>query len=101
MSITTTTLCVGQVVWSAAGHDKDRFYMVVNLEKDAVWIADGKRRTLASPKRKNPIHLRKTNTVLDPDAVTTDKKLRQALAGFNHPTPDAPPANKEGGTKLV
>ena len=93
------TFTEGRVVYSAAGHDKNRFYMVVKCEGDAIYIADGKRRKLEKPKRKNPIHLRRTNTVLDPLAITTDKKLRNALAPLNNPS--AAPNEEEGGTKLV
>lgn len=73
----------GRVVRAVAGHDKDRFYMVVKLSESGVYIADGKLRKLDKPKRKNPKHLRKTNTILDPESVTTDKKLRLALLPFN------------------
>ena len=51
----------GEVVFSAAGHDKERFYAVVEVGEDGCpLIADGKRRKLQSPKRKNPKHLRPT-----------------------------------------
>ena len=51
---------IGRVVRSNAGHDGDRFYAVVAVDADAVWIADGKCRKRAKPKRKNPRHLSKT-----------------------------------------
>lgn len=45
----------GEVVFSAAGHDKGSFYAVVGAGEDgSPLIADGKRRKLVSPKRKNP-----------------------------------------------
>lgn len=72
----------GRVVKSVAGHDKNKFYVVVRAEGDSVWIADGRARKLESPKRKNIRHIRTTNTVLDLQAVTTDKQLRLALAPF-------------------
>ncbi|MCL2857751.1 MAG: KOW domain-containing RNA-binding protein [Oscillospiraceae bacterium] len=74
---------VGSVVWATAGRDKHRFYAAVKLGQDEVFIADGKRRKLESPKRKNILHLRPTKTVLEGTALRTDKQLRLALAPFN------------------
>lgn len=83
----------GRVVRAIAGHDKDRFYVVITAEQDRICIADGKRRKLAKPKAKNPLHIRVTNTVLDLSTVETDKKLREALWRFNE-------AGKEEGIDL-
>ena len=44
----------GSVVKSMAGHDSDRFYVVVRLEGDFAYIADGKVRKLENPKKKTP-----------------------------------------------
>lgn len=74
---------VGQVVWSAAGHDKDGFYVVVKVEEDgSLRIADGKRRKLGNPKRKNPKHLWSTRSVVDLTQIGSDKALRRALAAL-------------------
>ena len=90
---------IGSVVWASAGRDKHKFYAVVRFEQGEVFIADGKRRKLATPKRKNIAHLRLTKTVLEASSLTTDKQLRQALCPFN----EEPGTQKEqkGGTKLV
>lgn len=74
-------LAVGMVVKSAAGRDSGGWYAVVKEENGFVYIADGKTHKLSSPKKKNPLHLRKTLTVLDMTDIT-DKKLRTALRGF-------------------
>lgn len=73
---------IGCVARSAAGHDKNRFYAVVKVEDGFVWIADGRLRKLSAPKRKNPKHLCKTNTILPLDGMT-DKRLRELLRPFN------------------
>jgi len=44
-------------------------------------IADGKRRKLASPKRKNLRHLQRTDQFVELDGVT-DKKLRNVLKQY-------------------
>lgn len=73
----------GQVVYSAAGHDKDSFYVVVQVEADgSCRIADGRRRSLAAPKRKNPKHLRPTRSVIQLAQIGSDKALRRALAAL-------------------
>ena len=90
----------GRVVYSAAGRDKHRFYAVVGHCEGEVLIADGKRRKIEKPKRKNVLHLRPTNTVLEAFALSTDKQLRKALAPLNNGT--ASTRNQtEGGTRLV
>ena len=74
-------LQLGSVVCAVAGRDKPGFFAVVSLEP--LLIADGKARKLAAAKRKNPLHLRPTKTVLEASAFATDKQLRLALAPFN------------------
>ena len=46
-------LTKGMIVRSMAGHDKNRFYVVLDLCEGDAWIADGKQRKLERPKRKN------------------------------------------------
>lgn len=77
---------IGMIVKSISGHDKDRFYVLVGLEKGYGYIADGKRRKLEKPKRKNIIHLSKTNCVLKMDSLDTNLKLRRALWSHNDNT---------------
>ncbi len=76
----------GEVVFSAAGHDKERFYAVVGLGEDGCpLIADGKRRKLMSPKRKNPKHLRPTGKRVELAEIGSDRALRRALAALELP----------------
>jgi len=76
-------MCLGKVVKSTAGHDKNRFFCIVGISKDNVKLADGKLRTLEKPKTKNTKHIQNTSTVLDLSVVDTNKKLRAALRSFN------------------
>lgn len=48
---------LGMFAVSKAGHDKGRMYLVIGDEGDAVYLADGKIRTLENPKRKKKKHL--------------------------------------------
>ncbi len=74
----------GMIVKSVAGHDKDRFYLVIKLEKNRVYIADGKKRMLASLKAKNFIHIKMTKDCVDVKKFDTDKKIRQLLHKYNY-----------------
>jgi ribosomal protein L14E/L6E/L27E len=51
----------GTVVFSKAGRDKGGAMVVLAAEENFLTLADGKRRTLASPKRKKVKHVQPTN----------------------------------------
>ena len=56
----------GSVVIAKAGRDKGRAFAVIEVLSDReVLIADGKRRPIERPKRKNVIHLQATHTTVD------------------------------------
>ncbi len=50
-------------MFSKSGHDKGGAFVVIALEEEYLYIADGKRRTLEKPKRKKIKHVQKTNYV--------------------------------------
>lgn len=53
-----TTFAVGDVVISTHGHDKNKIFLVVSIDKSQfLAIIDGKARKKDNPKRKNPKHL--------------------------------------------
>lgn len=58
------TLEPGQLVFSIAGRDKGRAYLVMGFDNAAygtfVYVADGKYRKVQCPKRKNIKHLKAT-----------------------------------------
>lgn len=72
----------GTVVRSIAGHDAGRFLAVLTACEGGVLVADGKTRTIGSPKKKNPMHLRRTETVLSERELESDSVLRAALRRF-------------------
>ena len=50
---------IGDIVVSLSGHDKGKYFVVVaEVSADFVLIADGKSRTVESPKLKRKRHLR-------------------------------------------
>lgn len=42
---------------SKAGHDKNSVYVIVGYEKDFVFLANGKTKLIAEPKKKKKIHV--------------------------------------------
>jgi ribosomal protein L14E/L6E/L27E len=71
------------VVKSAAGRDKDRFYVVLRLEAGCAYIADGKIRPLERPKKKNIKHLKPTSAVMEIDCLQGNRSLARALEKHN------------------
>ncbi len=75
-------LQVGMVVCATAGKEKDNFYIVTQLDGRAVYLADGKHRTLSKPKRKNVKHIRPTTEIWELNELT-DRALRRKLQERN------------------
>ncbi|WP_099469097.1 KOW domain-containing RNA-binding protein [Konateibacter massiliensis] len=48
---------VGMLAASKAGHDKDGLYVIIRVEKEYVYLVNGKSRTFDNPKRKNKKHI--------------------------------------------
>ena len=71
-------ITAGMVVISAAGHDNGQWFVVTDADGRYAYLADGKERKLAAPKKKNLKHIRSTGHTLNVDGVT-DKWLRNAL----------------------
>ena len=71
----------GTVVIASAGRDKGGLYAVTQVLDDRyVLIADGKRRPIEKPKKKNLAHLKRTNQVIT--EITTNRQLRITLRDF-------------------
>lgn len=47
----------GMLVKSLAGHDKGKFYVIINIEENIVFLADGSIRTLNRLKKKKKRHV--------------------------------------------
>lgn len=59
-------LQVGSVVKSLKGHDKDKFFVVIEVVSDKyVRIADGKTRKISTPKLKKIKHLESNGEILE------------------------------------
>lgn len=53
----------GKLVFSKAGHDRNRAYIVVDEDNERVWLADGVDRGILNPKKKNRKHVQPAGCV--------------------------------------
>ena len=86
-------LNVGDVVLSKKGRDANNYFMVVSVQNDVVYVADGKKHALAKPKKKNVKHLSYANAHLDgiseklqKGLKVFDSEVKSALRQFNEPS---------------
>lgn len=75
---------VGAVVIPVAGKECGNWFVIVRTDGNYVYIADGKKRKLQFPKRKNLKHLRFTDDIIEMNDIT-DKKLRIVLGNLSTP----------------
>lgn len=80
---------VGQVVFSKCGRDQGRAFIIVSVEEEYVYIADGKLRKVDKPKLKKKKHIQKTNTIITwiqekilEDNKLTNSDIRKALEEY-------------------
>lgn len=76
-------LKIGTVVFATCGRDKCKYFVVLKVEDDFVYIVDGKNRTIDKPKRKNTKHIKLTKTVFDLNNNVTDKKIKKFLTEYS------------------
>ena len=86
----TESIKVGAVVLSTQGRDKGMYFVVVSVEKDVVYLADGGMRKLNAPKKKNVKHVSHSGVVLESIATKLhegkkvfDSEVKSALRQFN------------------
>ena len=63
---------IGHLVYSMAGHDKNKVYAVIQEDSDYVWLADGDIRTIDHLKKKNKKHVQLIKYELSGDTVTNE-----------------------------
>lgn len=77
----------GQVVFSKAGRDKGLAMVVLEVEGEYLFLADGKHRPIKNPKKKKLKHVQPTNTEiqLEYDRGLQDADIRKQLKIFLSP----------------
>ena len=80
---------IGQVVYSKSGHDMGDVQMIVAVEGEYLFLADGRRRKLEKPKRKKKMHVQPTFYVendvaakLQTGAYLLDADIKKALKKY-------------------
>ncbi len=74
-------ITVGMLVYSKAGRDKKNLFLVLDIEKDYAYIADGDMRKAEKPKKKKLIHLQKINNVFeDINKDISNSEIRKIIA---------------------
>lgn len=71
----------GQLVRSLAGHDKGSLMVILEAEGDGqyLYLADGDRRPVESPKRKNRKHVQPICRSLDGAGPWTNEQIKKAI----------------------
>lgn len=77
----------GQVVKSKAGRDKDKIFVIIDLEGEYAYLVDGSLRRIEKPKQKKIKHIQPTNNIiqeikdkLEKDMKVTNVDIRRNLA---------------------
>lgn len=74
----------GSLVYSKAGRDKGRLFMVIDMEADFVYLADGATRRMDNPKRKKQKHIIFTNYTPETRLnAISDSVIRKMLSEYS------------------
>ena len=80
---------IGQLVFSKSGHDKGGLFIIVNIEGEYLYLADGKVRTIEKPKKKKVKHVQKVNYVseqikekIQEESYLNNADLRKAVSQY-------------------
>lgn len=72
----------GCLARSLAGHDKDRYFIILEEDGEYVALADGKGKTVAHPKWKKKKHIQLVKEPLIRAFPVTDETIRKAIVVF-------------------
>jgi len=77
---------IGRLVRSKSGHDKGRYYLVLAAADDMLYLADGRKRGIMNPKKKNIRHVQIVHKVAadlmnkENGKLPSDLEIRAAIA---------------------
>jgi ribosomal protein L14E/L6E/L27E len=72
---------VGQIVFSKKGRDKGRAMVIISVEGEYVFLADGQLRPLNKPKKKKARHIQPTRTIIDEVNAVNINELQTTATG--------------------
>ncbi len=84
-------MVVGQIVFSKAGRDKGKPFIIIGIDDNFIYLADGITRTIDKPKLKKIKHIQVTTTTVCLGEQITDCNLKQAINNYLNST------SKKGG----
>ena len=73
----------GMIVKPQSGHRINKHFVLVKAEENFVYIADGKRKRLSNPKKKNKKHIVVTDKQKIDLNTQTDKSIRKLLNQYD------------------
>lgn len=71
----------GTLAKSKAGHDKDCIYVIISVNDEYVYLADGKKRTIRQAKKKNLKHVQPIGSVRC-GSVTDDEEIKRVVRQY-------------------
>ena len=72
---------IGMLAKSKAGHDKNKIFVIIGIEEEYVFLADGKNRLICQPKKKKIKHIQLIKEKYDVEAAD-DAAIRKILKSF-------------------
>lgn len=79
----------GEFVYAAAGRDKGKCFIILAVEDEYLYLADGKGRKVSTPKRKKVKHVKMTgehddfiSNKLSTVGKVTNKEVRYSLSNY-------------------
>ena len=81
----------GMLAVSKAGHDKGRLYVVLGADQEFVYLADGRNRSVSSPKKKNRKHIQINYHIpmvlakaLETEQELKDEQIKKAIKDYKN-----------------
>ena len=71
----------GMLAKSLAGHDKNKIYVIADIDEAYVYLADGVTKTLEKPKKKKKIHVQLIKKEHDMEAAD-DVRVKRILKEY-------------------
>lgn len=72
----------GCLVKSLAGHDKERYFIILEQEGEYLTLADGHTKTVNHPKRKKKKHTQLVKVVEQESFPPRDEKIRKIIKRY-------------------
>lgn len=72
----------GSLVRSLAGHDRDRYFIILEEDGEYVTLADGRSRTVEKPKKKKKKHVRPADSPQAEGVPADNETIRRIIKNY-------------------